>query len=57
MPGGIFETDNIKSFLFFTSSNKTSDFLTDGIELWWKANQGRLSMVKRIVFNMDVGKV
>ena len=55
VPGGILETDNGKAFLFFTASNKTSDFLTDGIELWWKANQKRLSTVKRIVVNMDNG--
>ena len=55
VPGGILEPDNGKAFLFFTSSNKTSDFLTDGIELWWKASQERLSTVKRIVVNMDNG--
>ena len=55
VPGGILETDNGKAFLFFTTSNKTSDFLTDGIELWWEANQERLSTVKRIVINMDNG--
>ena len=30
VPGGIPETDNGKPFLFFTASNKTGDFLTDG---------------------------
>lgn len=55
VPGGILETNNGKPFLFFTASNKTSDFLTDGIELWWKASKERLSAVKRIVFNMDNG--
>jgi hypothetical protein len=55
VPGGILETDNGKPFLFFTASNKTSDFLTDGIELWWKARKERLSSVKRLVINMDNG--
>ncbi len=55
VPGGILETDNSKAFLFFTASNKTSDFLTDGIDLWWKTNKERLSIVKRIVVNMDNG--
>lgn len=55
VPGGILETTSGKSFLFFTASNKTSDFLTDGIDLWWKASQERLRTVKRIVVNMDNG--
>ena len=55
VPGGILEPDNGKTFLFFTASNKTSDFLTDGIELWWKTNHERLSSVKRLVVNMDNG--
>jgi hypothetical protein len=36
VPGGILEPVSGKSFLFFGSSNKTSDFLVDGLELWWK---------------------
>ena len=55
VPGGILEPDNGKTFLFFTASNKTSDFLTDGIELWWETNYERLSSVKRLVINMDNG--
>jgi hypothetical protein len=55
VPGGILETASGKSFLFFTASNKTSDFLADGIDLWWTASQERLSAVKRIVVNMDNG--
>lgn len=55
VPGGILEMDRGKSFLFFTASNKTSDFLVDGIELWWQSNKERLSTVKRIVVNMDNG--
>ena len=55
VPGGILETASGKSFLFFTASNKTSDFLVDGLDLWWKVSQERLSVVKRIVVNMDNG--
>lgn len=55
VPGGILETDIGKAYLFFTSSNKTSDFMVDGIDSWWKANQERLSAAKRIVVNMDNG--
>ncbi len=55
VPGGILETDNGKAFLFFTRSNKTSDFMADGIDIWWKASPERLNTVKRIVINMDNG--
>jgi len=55
VPGGVLETAAGRPFLFFTESNKTSDFLSDGIELWWAYNKDRLDPVKRIVINMDNG--
>lgn len=54
-PGGVLETDTGKAFLFFTGSNKTSDFLTDGIELWWNSRKEELGDVNRLVINMDNG--
>ncbi len=53
--GGIFEPVSGKSFLFFGSSNKTSDFLVDGLELWWKERKSSLSDLKQLVINMDNG--
>jgi len=55
VPGGVLEISSGKSFLFFTSSNKTSDFLVDGIELWWKSNEKSLSTMEHLVVNMDNG--
>lgn len=55
MPGGVLETATGKAFLFFTSSNKTSDFLTDGITLWWNSRKESLGNVNRLVINMDNG--
>ena len=55
VPGGILETANGKSFLFFTSSHKTSDFLVDGLDRWWTVSQERLAAVKRLVVNLDNG--
>ena len=55
VPGGILEMGTGKPFLFFTSSNKTSDFLADGIDLWWNARKEALDMPKHIVINMDNG--
>jgi len=55
VPGGVVETQTGKAFLFFTSSNKTSDFLTDGIDLWWNSRKESLGDVNRLVINMDNG--
>lgn len=55
VPGGILEMGSRRPFLFFTGSCKTSDFMVDGIELWWRENQDRLAGTKRLVVNMDNG--
>jgi hypothetical protein len=34
VPGGILESVTGRSFLFFGSSNKTSDFMVDGLLPW-----------------------
>ena len=54
-PGGILETESRKPFVFFTESNKTSDFITDGIELWWEERKEQYPAVKRLVINLDNG--
>ena len=55
VPGGILEMGTGRPFLFFTESYKTSDFMVDGIELWWAENQRRMAGVKRLVVNLDNG--
>lgn len=55
VPGGILEPVTGRSFLFFGSSNKTSDFLVDGLLLWWAGRKDELSHVKQLVINMDNG--
>lgn len=55
VPGGILEPVSGRSFLFFTSSYKTSDFMADGLLLWWNERRQDLSHVKRLVVNMDNG--
>ncbi len=54
-PGGILEVVSGKCFLFFTSSNKTSDFLIDGLLAWWNERKAELPHVKRLVINADNG--
>jgi transposase len=55
VPGGILEMVSGRSFLFFTSSYKTSDFMVDGLLLWWNERKQELPGLKRIVINIDNG--
>lgn len=55
IPGGILEPVSGSAFLFFTASNKTSDFLVDGLFSWWNQRKTDLSDVKQLVINMDNG--
>lgn len=55
VPGGILKPVSGKSFLFFGNSNKTSDFMVDGLLLWWEERKHDLSSVKQLVINIDNG--
>lgn len=55
IPGGILEPVSGRAFLFFTNSYKTSDFMADGLMLWWQERKKDLSEVKRLFINMDNG--
>ena len=57
VPGGILESVTGRSFLFFGSSNKTSDFMVDGLLLWWEERKAALTMVKQLVINLDNGPI
>lgn len=55
VPGGILEPVTGKAFVFYTDSNKTSDFMVDGLQLWWNTNSHYFSGMKNLVINMDNG--
>ena len=55
IPGGILEPVTGKSFLFFGTSYKTSDFIVDGLFLWWEERNHELSGLKHLVINADNG--
>lgn len=55
IPGGILEPVSGRAFLFFTNSCKTSDFIADGLLLWWQERKPELAGVKRLFINMDNG--
>ena len=55
VPGGILEPVSGRAFLFFTDSYKTSDFMVDGLILWWQERQQDIPEVTRLVINIDNG--
>lgn len=55
IPGGILEPVSGRVCLFFSESHKTSDFMVDGLFLWWHERSKDLSNIKRIFINMDNG--
>lgn len=55
VPGGILEMASGRPFIFFTESHKTSDFMVDGIEQWWREGRSRRPPIKRLVVNLDNG--
>ena len=55
VPGGILEPVTGRSFLFFGTNYKTSDFMVDGFLLWWGERKQELSGVKQLVINLDNG--
>jgi len=54
-PIGILEVKSGISFMAFTGSHKTSDFIADGLWAWWIERQSALSHIKRLVINLDNG--
>ena len=55
VPGGILEPASGQSFLFFGTSYKTSDFICDGLLLWWQRRSQHLCGLKQLVINLDNG--
>jgi hypothetical protein len=55
VPGGILEPVSGKSFLFFGTNYKTSDFIADALLLWWKHRRQELCGLTQLVINLDNG--
>ena len=55
VPGGILEPVSGKSFLFFGTNHKTSDFMADGLLLWWQHREPELRDIEKLVINLDNG--
>jgi transposase len=54
-PYGIFLPEWDELFLYCTTSNVTSDFIVDILEIWWLAHAHRFSGVKTLLLNQDNG--
>ncbi len=55
VPGGILEPVTGRSFLFFDTSYKTSDFIVDSLLLWWGERKQQFCGLKQLVINIDNG--
>jgi hypothetical protein len=55
VPGGLLEPVSGQSFLFFGTNYKTSDFMVDGLLLWWQHRKSELPGIKQLVINLDNG--
>ena len=55
VPGGILEPLSGRSFLFLGTNFKTSDFMADGLLLWWRHRGADLHGLKQLVINLDNG--
>jgi len=55
VPGGIPEPVGGKSFIFFGTNHKTSDFMVDGLLLWWQHRKPELPGLRQLVINLDNG--
>jgi len=54
-PGGVLEPAEGRPFVFFTESNKTSEFVVDGLRQWWSFRKQDLASIRRLVINLDNG--
>lgn len=54
-PAGILEVEAQQLNLVFGTSRDTSDFVADGLELWWNNRQAVYPGVRRLLIDLDNG--
>jgi transposase len=54
-PAGILEVDTDQLNIIFGTSRDTSDFVADGLELWWTNRQSIHPGVRRLLIDLDNG--
>jgi hypothetical protein len=55
VPAGILEPAGGKATLCFGKNDKTSDFMADGLLLWWQHRKPELPGIKQRVINLGNG--
>lgn len=55
VPLGILNLQNDCTDIIFGTSTETSDFIVDGLEIWWDKNKADYSHIKKLVINLDNG--
>jgi transposase len=55
VPFGILNLENDCMDMLFGTSAETSDFIVDGLEIWWDKNKACYPHVKELVINLDNG--
>jgi len=55
VPFGILEVQSGESTIVFGTSRETSDFLVDGLEMWWQERKDAHKNIRELVVNLDNG--
>jgi len=55
VPFGILDVLSRELAIIFGTSNKTSDFICDCLELWWEQNKEKYAHIIQLVINLDNG--
>jgi len=55
VPLGILNLKNDCADIIFGTSSETSDFIVDGLEVWWNKNKDSYADIKELVINLDNG--
>ena len=55
VPFGILEVQSGESTIVFGTSRETSDFLVDGLEVWWQERKASHGEIRELVINLDNG--
>lgn len=55
VPLGILNLKNNSTDIIFGTSSETSDFIVDGLEVWWNKNKDSYANIKELIINLDNG--
>ena len=56
VPLGVYELNTEQVTMFFGNSLETSDFIVDGLQMWWHLRGAELDHYEKIMIDLDNGK-